>query len=57
MAKSDGFGEVLGLVAIAAWLTSIIGDMIAGRFIWMIVDIVLSPIGMVRGILMWFGVV
>lgn len=57
MAEGDGCGEVLGLVAIAAWLTSIIGDMIAGRFIWMIVDIVLSPIGMVRGILMWFGVV
>lgn len=40
---------------ITAWMTAVCTDGNALRLGWMAVDITLSPVGVVRGILMWFG--
>lgn len=41
---------------IGAWLTAVLTDGNALRLGWLAVDILLSPVGVVRGLLMWLGV-
>lgn len=45
---------LLVLVVLAGWLTAIINDA-GAAWGWLAVDILLSPIGVVRGWLMWLG--
>ncbi len=51
-----GGGGCLGVVALAGWITAIVRDAMFLNWLWLIVDIVLPPLGAIRGILMWFGV-
>lgn len=45
----------LYVTIILSWLTAVIADGDALRLGWLAVDIVFSPVGIVRGILMWIG--
>lgn len=47
---------VFWFVMVSAWLTAVIVDGTAHRFGWMAADILVSPFGVVRGLLMWLGV-
>ena len=47
---------VLWTTAVAAWLTAVIVDGSAYRLGWMAADILVSPFGVIRGLLMWVGV-
>lgn len=45
----------LYVTIILSWLTAVVADGNALRLGWTTVDIIFSPVGVVRGILMWFG--
>ena len=44
-------------VPFTAWLTAVFTDGNALQLGWMLADIIFAPVGVVRGILMWFGLV
>ncbi|CUH74582.1 hypothetical protein AXI70_gp07 [Cronobacter phage Dev-CD-23823] len=48
---------LIWLLGLAMWFTAIVQDAIHSKLVWVLVDILVSPIGVVRGLLMWFGVV
>lgn len=48
-------GITLYVTIILSWLTAVIADGNALRLGWLAVDIIFSPVGVVRGILMWIG--
>ena len=50
-----GGGGCLGVVALAGWITAVVRDAMFLNWLWLIFDIVLPPLGALRGILMWFG--
>jgi hypothetical protein len=50
-----GGGGCLGVVALAGWITVIVRDAMFLNWLWLIFDILLPPLGAIRGILMWFG--
>lgn len=53
----NGFIALLIWVAgLAAWLTAVIVDGTAHAWGWLAADILFSPLGVVRGLLMWVGV-
>ncbi len=41
----------------AAWITAVVNDVVARRWLWLIADCVLPPIGLVRGLLVWFNLI
>lgn len=45
----------LYIAIILSWLTAVIVDGNALRLGWLAVDILFSPVGVVRGLLMWIG--
>lgn len=45
----------LYVTIIMAWLTAVIVDGNALRLGWLAVDMIFSPVGIVRGLLMWIG--
>lgn len=54
--RSEGcFSGCLGLFAFAGWLTAVIRDVTASKWLWLIFDVFLAPLGAIRGWLMWFG--
>lgn len=52
-----GLSIVAWFAGIAGWITAVVNDAGNSEWGWLIVDLVLGPIGAIRGILMWFGVV
>lgn len=48
-------GIALYIAGILSWLTAVIVDGTALRLGWLAVDIIFSPVGVVRGTLMWIG--
>lgn len=48
-------GGCLGVVALAGWITAVVRDAMMLKWIWLIFDIALAPLGAIRGIMMWFG--
>ncbi len=54
--RGDGcFSGCLGLFAFAGWLTAVIRDVMTSKWLWLIFDVFLAPLGAIRGWLMWFG--
>ena len=45
----------LYIASILSWLTAVIVDGNELRLGWLAVDIIFSPVGIVRGLLMWIG--
>lgn len=45
----------LYIASILSWLTAVLVDGNALRLGWLAVDIIFSPVGIVRGLLMWIG--
>lgn len=43
------------ILIIALWATAMVTDGNAGHWGWLVVDFVLSPVGVVRGLLILFG--
>lgn len=54
--KNKGLIAYLLFVAlvISGWLTAVITDA-GANWGWLAVDLIVSPIGVVRGFLIWFG--
>ncbi|TGY88465.1 hypothetical protein E5163_11660 [Marinicauda algicola] len=48
-------GGCLGVVALAGWITAIVRDAMMLKWLWLILDLLLPPLGALRGIFMWFG--
>lgn len=48
-------GGCLGVVALAGWITAVVRDAMMLKWLWLIFDLVLAPLGAIRGIFMWFG--
>lgn len=51
-----GGGGCLSIVALAGWITAIVRDAMMVKWLWLIFDLLLPPLGAIRGVLMWFGV-
>ena len=51
---SDGIAAFLGFAAIGAWLTAVVNDF--SQPLWLLVDFLIFPIAIIRGLGMWFGV-
>ena len=55
----SGFGlftfAAVWLFAIASFFVALIHDVRAGDWLWTVIDVVLSPVGIVRGALIMFG--
>ena len=55
----EGFAGILAVAFYVAgfvgWLTSVISDASHSRIGWVIADILVFPMGVVRGVGMWFG--
>lgn len=49
------FGLVLKVVGLLAWMTAIVLDCQAGKWLMAVVDFFLPFIGLVRGIMYWSG--
>lgn len=49
------FNSALSIVGLLAWMTAIILDCQAGKWLMAIVDFVLPFIGLIRGIMYWSG--
>jgi len=45
------------IVNIAALITAVVHDIVTNQVLWVIIDCVFSPVGVVRGWLIWFGVI
>jgi hypothetical protein len=48
---------ILVIANIAALITAIVHDIATNQLLWVIIDCVFSPAGVIRGWLIWFGVV
>jgi hypothetical protein len=48
-------GGCLGVVALAGWITAVVRDAMMVKWIWLIFDLLLAPLGAIRGFMMWFG--
>ncbi len=45
------------LANVGAFFTALVTDIIAKDLVWVLLDVFVSPVGIIRGWLMWFGVV
>lgn len=45
----------VSVFALAGWITAVVRDAFLLNWLWLIVDIILPPVGAIRGILMWLG--
>lgn len=43
------------ITAVVAWTSAIISDATNGKIAWVIVDILVAPIGAIRGFILWFS--
>ena len=48
-------GGCLGIVALAGWITAVVRDAMMVKWLWLIFDLALAPLGAIRGFMMWFG--
>ena len=56
--RSDGgcMGSgCLGVVFLAGWITAVVRDAMMLNGLWLIFNLLLAPLGAIRGFLMWFG--
>ncbi|WP_426575415.1 hypothetical protein ACP179_00655 (plasmid) [Xenorhabdus stockiae] len=58
---SEEFSEKLGYLLIAigfiGWLTAVISDASHSQIGWIYADVLVYPLGIVRGFGMWFGLI
>lgn len=47
---------LLMILAFVSWITAIVSDAQAGDVAWVVVDVVIAPIAIIRGFLMLIGV-
>jgi hypothetical protein len=57
-----GLSAMVGIILlicanIGALATAVVTDIVNDRVLWVLVDCIASPVGVIRGWLMWFGVV
>ena len=48
-------GGCLGVVALAGWITAVVQDAMMVKWLWLIFDLLLAPLGAIRGFMMWLG--
>lgn len=53
--KDNFLGLIIMITGGAGWLTSVISDASNNRFGWVLVDVLAFPLGVIRGMAMWFG--
>jgi hypothetical protein len=49
--------KLLGWAMLAAWCTAVITDLIHSRALMIGIDIFIFPLGVIRGLLIWLGVI
>jgi len=54
--NNEIWGGIFTIAAIAAFLTSIINCLLTGRWILLVIDLFVAPIGVLHGVMVWFGV-
>ena len=37
------------------WITAVVRDAMMVKWLWLIFDLLLAPLGAIRGFMMWFG--
>lgn len=45
----------LGVLFLAGWITAVVRDAMMLNWLWLIFNLLLAPLGAIRGFLMWFG--
>lgn len=48
---------LLGILSFVSWITAVVVDATNSEVAWVIVDLVLPPLGVIRGFLMLIGVI
>lgn len=46
---------ILVCLALGSWATAFFSDILSDRAVWAVIDLLIPPIGMVRGVMMWLG--
>lgn len=46
---------LISVLGFAGWITAVVRDAFMLNWVWLIFDILLAPLGAIRGIMMWFG--
>lgn len=50
------WGAVFTLAVIAAWITSVINCILTEKWVLLVIDLLVAPIGVLHGLMVWFGV-
>ncbi|WP_019959840.1 hypothetical protein [Woodsholea maritima] len=53
--NSGCFSGCTGIIALAGWFTAVIRDVMFSKWLWVIFDVLIPPLGAFRGIFMWLG--
>lgn len=48
-------GYIIGLTLVASWLTHVVSCIAAGAWGLLIAGSLLAPIGIIHGVMIWFG--
>jgi hypothetical protein len=48
-------GYIIGIAAVAAWLTHVVTCLAAGAWGYLIAGALIVPIAVIHGIMIWFG--
>ena len=54
--ENDWDGAIFALAAIAAALTSIVNCIMTGKWVLLVVDLLVAPVAVLHGFMVWFGV-
>lgn len=50
-----GIGSLVGIAALAAWITHVVVCLSAGKWGFLIAGALVFPIGIIHGVGIWFG--
>jgi hypothetical protein len=51
----EAFGFLVGLACVGAWLTHVITCLMYGLWGFLVAGALLFPIGIIHGVMIWFG--
>lgn len=50
------WNAVFTIAVIVAWITSVINCIMTEKWILLVIDLLVAPIGVLHGLMVWFGV-
>lgn len=54
--ENDWDGAIFALAAVAAAITSIVNCIMTGKWILLVIDLLVAPVAVLHGVMVWFGV-